>query len=362
MRILVALGTRPEAIKLAPVVLALRARGAEPRVATTGQQEALAAEALAAFGLAPDVALDAPPAARGLSESVAAMLRGLAGVIAEASPGAVVVQGDTASCFAAAFAAFHAGVPVAHVEAGLRSRDLGNPFPEEGYRVAVDGIARWLFAPTAGAAANLSAEEARGARVLVTGNTGVDALLAMRAQVAAERCPVEVPEGRRLVVATLHRRESFGAVLAGLAEALAAIAARPDVVLALPLHPNPAACAPLRARLSGLPRVVLLEALPYPRMVRLLAAASLLLTDSGGLQEEVPALGLPVLVLREVTERPEAVAAGSALLAGTDPARIVALAQALLDDEPRRAAMAVPRFPYGDGQAAVRIAEALLGR
>ncbi|MFN6955772.1 MAG: non-hydrolyzing UDP-N-acetylglucosamine 2-epimerase [Acetobacteraceae bacterium] len=359
MRLLVALGTRPEAIKLAPVVLALRARGAHVRVLTTGQQQALAAEALAAFGLAADVALDAP-AARGLSESVGAMLRGVAAAIADARPDAAVVQGDTASCFAAGFAAFHARVPVAHVEAGLRSRDLENPFPEEGYRVAVDGVARWLFAPTAEAAANLSAEAARGARVLVTGNTGVDALLAMRARVADAPCPVAVPPGARLVVATLHRREAFGPVMEGLAEALAAVASRPDVVLAVPLHSNPAAAAPLAARLSGLPRVVLLDALPYPRMVRLLASAALLLTDSGGLQEEAPALGLPVLVLREVTERPEAVAAGSALLAGTDPARIAALAHALLDDEPRRAAMAVPRFPYGDGRAAERIAEALL--
>lgn len=356
MRLLVALGTRPEAIKLAPVVLALRARGAEARVVTTGQQGALAAEALAAFGIAADAALDAP-AAKGLSESVAAMLRGLGGVIGAERPDAVVVQGDTASCFAAAFAAFHARVPVAHVEAGLRSRNVENPFPEEGYRVAVDGVSRWLFAPTAEAAANLAGH---GARVVVTGNTGVDALLAMRARVAADACPVPIPPGARLVVATLHRREAFGPVMEGLAQALAAVASRPDVVLALPLHSNPAAAAPLRARLSGLPRVALLDALPYPRMVRLLASATLLLTDSGGLQEEAPALGLPVLVLREVTERPEAVAAGSALLAGTVPARIVALANALLDDEARRAAMAVPRFPYGDGRAAERIAAALL--
>lgn len=356
MRLLVALGTRPEAIKLAPVVLALRARGADVRVVTTGQQGAMAAEALAAFGLGADAAL-ATPAARGLSESVAAMLRGVAGVIEAARPDAVVVQGDTASCFAAAFAGFHARVPVAHVEAGLRSRDLDNPFPEEGYRVAVDGVSRWLFAPTAEAAANLASH---GGRVVVTGNTGVDALLAMRARVADAPCPVAVPPGARLVVATLHRREAFGPVMDGLAQALAAVASRPDVVLALPLHSNPAAAAPLRARLAGLPRVVLLDALPYPRMVRLLASATLLLTDSGGLQEEAPALGLPVLVLREVTERPEAVAAGSALLAGTDPARIVALVNALLDDEPRRAAMAVPRFPYGDGHAAERIAEGLL--
>jgi UDP-N-acetylglucosamine 2-epimerase (non-hydrolysing) len=222
----------------------------------------------------------------------------------------------------------------------------------------VDGVSRWLFAPTAEAAANLASQ---GGRAVVTGNTGVDALLAMRARVADAPCPVAVPPGARLVVATLHRREAFGPVMEGLAQALAAIAARPDVVLAVPLHSNPAAAAPLRARLAGLPRVVLLDALPYPRMVRLLASATLLLTDSGGLQEEAPALGLPVLVLREVTERPEAVAAGSALLAGTDPARVIALANALLDDEARRAAMAVPRFPYGDGRAAERIAEALLG-
>jgi UDP-N-acetylglucosamine 2-epimerase (non-hydrolysing) len=360
MRLLVALGTRPEAIKLAPVVLALRARGAAVQVVTTGQQPVLAADALAAFGIAPDVAL-AAPGARGLSDSVAGMLQAIAGAIAEARPDAVVVQGDTASCFAAGFAAFHARVPVAHVEAGLRSGRLDNPFPEEGYRIAVDGIARWLFAPTEPAAAHLSAEAARGAEILVTGNTGVDALLAMRARVAGDPCPVPLPAGARLVVATLHRREAFGRVMDGLAEALARIASRQDVMLALPLHSNPAAAAPLAARLSGLPRVTLLDALPYPRMVRLLASAALLLTDSGGLQEDAPALGLPVLVLRDTTERPEAIAAGSALLAGTDPERIVTLANRLLADEPRRAAMAVPRFPYGDGQAAGRIAAALLG-
>jgi UDP-N-acetylglucosamine 2-epimerase (non-hydrolysing) len=360
MRLLVALGTRPEAIKLAPVVLALRARGAAVQVVTTGQQPALAAEALAAFGIAADVAMDAQ-AASGLSNSVAAMLRGVAGAIEAARPDAVVVQGDTASCFAAAFAAFHARVPVAHVEAGLRSHDVANPFPEEGYRVAVDGLSRWLFAPTERAAANLSAEAARGARILVTGNTGVDALLATQARVADDPCPVPLPAGARLVVATLHRREAFGPVMDGLAEALARIASRQDVMLALPLHSNPAAAGPIYARLSGLPRVALLDALPYPRMVRLLASATLLLTDSGGLQEEAPALGLPVLVLREVTERPEALDAGAALLAGTEPRRIAMLANMLLDDEPRRAAMAAPRFPYGDGCAAERIAAALLG-
>lgn len=359
MRLLLALGTRPEAIKLAPLVPALRARGARVRLLTTGQQSALAAEALAAFGLAADVALAPPP--KGLSDSLAAMLRGAAAAIAAEAPEMVVVQGDTASAFAAALAAFHARVPLAHVEAGLRSGDLADPFPEEGYRIAIDALAHWLFAPTEGAAANLAAEAARGARVLVTGNTGVDALLRMRERVADDPLPVPLPAGARLVVATLHRRESFGPRMAGLAEALAAIAARPDVLLVLPLHPNPAAAEPLAARLAGLPRVRLLPPLPYPAMVRLLSAAVLLLTDSGGLAEEAPALGLPTLILRERTERPEAIAAGAALLAGTDPAGIAALAHALLEDEARRAAMAVPRLPYGDGQAAERIAAALLG-
>lgn len=364
-RVMAVFGTRPEAIKMLPVVTALRARpGVETLTCSTGQHAGMLDEVMEEAGERCDVALDLLAPGQGLSRLAARAIEGLAGVIEAARPDMVLVHGDTTTAFAGALAAFHARVPVGHVEAGLRSGSLDHPFPEEFNRRAVDAMAELLFAPTDGAAANL-----RGVagKVVVTGNTGIDALLGATTRLAEnaalrEAADAALPRqqpGRRLVVATAHRRECQGPALEGICDALLALATRPDVQVAFPVHPNPAIAGPVTRRLSGRDNIHLLPPLPYLPMVRLLSRAALLLTDSGGLQEEAPALGLPVLVLREVTERPEALAAGAARLVGTCPARIVAEAARLLDHPGHHAAMARPVFPFGDGQAAERIAAAV---
>lgn len=265
----------------------------------------------------------------------------------------VLVQGDTSSAWAAALAAAGLGVAVGHVEAGLRSGDPRTPWPEERNRTQIDAVATLLFAPGAAAAANLAGAHGR---IVVTGNTGIDALLETRA-----RQPLTLHDSaRKLILVTCHRREAIPH-LADLGAALLRIAARPDVDLLLPVHGNPAIGAPIRALLGGHPRIRLVAPLPYPELVRMMDIAHLLLTDSGGLQEEAPALGLPTLVLRAITERPEPVASGNARLVGLDPDRIVGEVFGLLDDPAAHAAMARPSFPYGRGDAAQRIADAIDG-
>lgn len=366
-RILVVLGTRPEAIKLLPVVDALRAQpGLSPITCSTGQHGALLDAVLAEWGAHCDLDLRVMAPGQSLSQLTARLLGATAEAIAHTRPDLVLVQGDTATAFAGAVAAHQAGLPVGHVEAGLRSGDLRNPWPEEFHRVAIDAVAALRFAPTEAAAANLRAEYGTG-RVVVTGNTGIDALLAaarrldtdpaLAARVAAS-LPPPAP-ARRLLLVTAHRRENLGPPLAGICTAVAALAARGDVEIAWPLHPNPGVCDAVRARLDGLPRVHLLPPLSYLQTVMLMRRSSFLLTDSGGLQEEAPALGRPVLVLRNRTERPEIVAAGAAQLVGTQADDILGGATALLDDADRYAAMARPVFPYGDGRAAERIAAAI---
>ncbi|MGG5888676.1 non-hydrolyzing UDP-N-acetylglucosamine 2-epimerase [Falsiroseomonas sp. HC035] len=355
-RVLVVFGTRPEAIKMMPVLAALRARpGVAALACATGQHGTLVADVLAEFDERADIDLGAMPAGIGLPLLTGYLLTALAAAIAAAAPDLVLVQGDTLSAFAAALAAHQAQVPVGHVEAGLRSGDLANPWPEEFHRVAIDALAALRFAPTAAAAANLAAEYGSG-RVLVTGNTGIDALFRARRTGVV---PIAVPQGRRLLLVTVHRRENWGAPLARVAEAVATLARRGDVEVAWPLHPNPQVRGPVKARLGGLPGIHLLGPLPFCDNVALMRAAHLVLTDSGGMQEEAPALGRPVLVLREVTERPEVVEAGAALLVGTATGSILAAAGRLLDDPALYATMARPVFPYGDGQAARRIAEAV---
>jgi UDP-N-acetylglucosamine 2-epimerase (non-hydrolysing) len=281
-------------------------------------------------------------------------------VLAADPPALAIVQGDTTTTMAGALAAFYRGVPVAHVEAGLRTFDLARPFPEELNRVVAGRIATLHFAPTEQARRNLVAEGTPAERVYVTGNTGIDAVLHVASALEQGSLPggewAWRDVGRKLVVVTAHRRESFGAGIEGICNALTELARRPDVEIAYPVHRNPNVLGPVTERLSGRENIVLLPPLDYRLMVDLMRSAHLLLTDSGGIQEEGPSLGKPVLVLRETTERPEAVEAGTVKLVGTDAAKIVAEAARLLDDEEERRRMSRIHNPYGDGRASQRIA------
>ncbi|MDR6788260.1 UDP-N-acetylglucosamine 2-epimerase (non-hydrolyzing) [Sphingomonas sp. BE138] len=367
-RLLVIVGTRPEVVKMAPVIAALRAQTAvSTRVLSTGQHRTLLDQALAAFGIVPDVDLGLMRDGQPLDAALAALLVGIGAVLEQERPDRVVVHGDTLTMLAGTLAAHLRGVPVAHVEAGLRSGDLSAPWPEEASRRVGGVIADLHFAPTEAAAAALRGENVPGSTIHLTGNTVADALQAMRARLAADPmlgatiAPVLAHcAGRRVVTVTVHRRENHGAPLRHIATALAQLAARPDVIVVLPLHPNPVVAGVLRDALAAHPAVTLLPPLDYPAFVRLMAASTLILTDSGGVQEEAPALGVPVLVLRDATERPEGVAAGGVRIVGTDPVRIVAAATELLDDPDAYAAMAVTRDCYGDGRAATRIADILV--
>ncbi|WP_156678704.1 non-hydrolyzing UDP-N-acetylglucosamine 2-epimerase [Sphingomonas profundi] len=357
LRLLTIAGTRPEAIKLAPLALAAAARpGIDHRLVATGQHGALFHDALAAFHVAADADMRLLVQGQSIEALAALVGEGVARAIADVRPHVLLVQGDTTSAWAAARAAYALGVPVGHIEAGLRSGDMASPWPEERNRVEIDALATLLFAPTHGAAANLAGEPGIAGEVAVTGNTGIDALLAIHARPPA---PAIRPGARRLILATTHRRENIGAGIAGICAALRALARRPDVDIVLPVHPNPAVQAQILAALSGCARIDLPPALDYPAMVRLMARAHLILSDSGGVQEEAPALGVPLLVLRENSERPEVLESGNARLVGTDPARILAAAEAILDDPAAHAAMARPAFPYGRGDAAERILDAI---
>ncbi|PTD26318.1 UDP-N-acetylglucosamine 2-epimerase (non-hydrolyzing) [Sphingomonas fennica] len=357
MRLLSVVGTRPEAIKIAPIARAAAARPAiDHRLVATGQHRELFDDMAAAFGLTVDRNLalgETGQTIEALEQRIAAALPALAD---ELRPDMILVQGDTTSAWGSALAAHRLGMAVGHVEAGLRSHDLALPFPEERNRVEIDAVSTLLFAPTATARANLEAEPAVTGRIHVTGNTGIDALLWMRGMAAGHRLH---DGGRRLVLVTCHRRENIGAGIAGICEALRRLARRPDVRIVLPLHPNPSVRAGIREALAGIANIELLDPLDYPTMVRMMDGAHLILSDSGGLQEEAPALGVPLLVLRDNSERPEALATGNIALVGTDPDRIVAAATRLLDNPAAYAAMAVPAYPYGRGDAAERILDAI---
>ncbi|MCS6853726.1 MAG: UDP-N-acetylglucosamine 2-epimerase (non-hydrolyzing) [Elioraea sp.] len=364
--VLVVFGTRPEAIKMLPVVAALTARARfRVLVCLTGQHRDLVSPVLDLFGRVADRDLALMTPEQSLPGLTARVLTGVAEVIAETRPDLVLVHGDTTTTLGAALAAFYARVPLGHVEAGLRSFDPARPWPEEFNRVAVDALADLLFAPTEGAAENLRREYARRGRIVVTGNTGIDSLLAVANRLATDpalrasvaRALPALDPSRRLILVTAHRRESFGSGLAGICSGLVALAARGDVEIVWPLHPNPAVRAPVASVLAASPAVRLIGPVGYAEMVALMQRAAVILTDSGGIQEEAPALGRPVLVLREVTERPEALATGAVRLVGTEPGRIVAEAARLLDDADAYARAAQPVFPYGDGRAAERIVE-----
>ena len=363
--ILVAFGTRPEAVKLAPVLALLRQDPHLQALAVaTGQHRDLVQAALDPFGLVPDIVLDVMRPGQDLPSLTARLLGAMAGVIAESRPQLVMVQGDTTTTFAAALAAFYDRVPVAHVEAGLRTGDMGAPFPEEANRRLVGVLADLHFAPTPGARASLVAEGVPPERILVTGNTAVDALHHVAGLPDDGRCPVllALDEARPIVLATAHRRENQGEPLARLCRALARLVQlRPDVQVVLPVHPSPAVRGVVEPLLADVPGIRLVAPLDYVALVGIMRRAALVITDSGGLQEEAPALGVPVLVCREATERPEGIACGLATLVGTDEAAIVSHALEILgspDSARRTSPGALRPSPYGDGRASVRIVEA----
>lgn len=364
---LVIVGTRPEAIKLAPLVIALRERAVlDVTVCSTGQHRELLDGALADFGLVADIDLGLMQPGQRPEAVVAAALPALTAVIAAARPAGVVVQGDTASAYAGAQAGAYAQLPVVHVEAGLRSGNA-EPFPEELHRRLIGQLATLHFAPTAAARAALLSEGVAATAIAMPGNTGIDALRLTAARLAADPAlhrlaAAQLPPtdlALPLLLVTVHRRESHGPRLLAVAAALQRLAATAKVQIVIPVHPHPAVRDTLIRRLGGLPRIHLSPPLSYLAFVVLLQRARLVLTDSGGVQEEAPALGCPVLVLRATTERPEGVDAGGAQLVGTDADAIVDAVRRLLDDARHHAAMATPRFPYGDGYAADRIAAIL---
>ncbi len=365
-RVLCVFGTRPEAIKMAPVVRALAAPSSdlEPVVCATDQHREMLDQVLGFFDLRPDHRLGVMRANQTPSEVMARVLERLPAVLDSVRPALVLVQGDTTTTLAAALAAFHARIPVGHVEAGLRTHRLDSPFPEEANRRLVGTLARWHFAPTAQARDQLLHEHVPASHVVVTGNPVVDALLWAVERLAGRsgglRLPVDA--GRRLVLVTAHRRESFGTPLRELCRALRELADRnPDVELVYPVHLNPQVQSAVRHVLQGHPRIHLLPPLRYWELVGLLRRCHLVLTDSGGIQEEAPALGKPVLVLRDTTERGEGIAAGTARLVGTSRRRIVAETERLLHDRAAYDAMARAHNPYGDGRASERIVGVLRG-
>ncbi|WP_375249315.1 non-hydrolyzing UDP-N-acetylglucosamine 2-epimerase [Sphingomonas sp.] len=363
-RIMVVFGTRPEAIKMAPVVAALRAHDTlDVRVVVTAQHRALLDQVLAIAGIAPDIDLDLMQAGQSLHQLAARIVTALGEAIARERPDRLIVHGDTLTTMAASLAAYLHRVPVAHVEAGLRSGDLLSPWPEEGNRRLTGVLTDLHFAPTEQAAAALRAENVAPDTIHVTGNTVIDALLAMRARIARDPALAAGLDslaarfaGKRIIGVTTHRRENFGDAMAQVARAIEQIAAREDVAVIFPVHPNPAVRPVMTAALGAHPRIALIDPLDYPHFVRLMAMSHVMLTDSGGVQEEAPSLGVPVLVMRDTTERPEGVAAGTAALVGTDADTIVNRMLSLLDDDDAHAAMARAHNPYGDGRAAERIA------
>jgi UDP-N-acetylglucosamine 2-epimerase (non-hydrolysing) len=356
VKIVCVVGTRPEAVKMAPVILALQAQPwVQTRVLATAQHRHMLDQVLAAFGIQPDIDLDMMQPNQDLATLTARMLSSMDAVLKAEKPFAVLAQGDTTTVLVSALASFYLGIPFGHVEAGLRTGDFQRPFPEEMNRVLAGRLARWHFAPTESARDNLL-REGMTEGVHVTGNTVIDALQAMASRTDAS--PVEA--GRRMILVTAHRRESFGAPLVAVCTAIRRIVdANADVEVLYPVHPNPNVRRTVDEMLGQHPRIRLVEPLDYQPFVAAMKAAYLILTDSGGVQEEAPALGKPVLVLREETERPEAVAAGVVQLVGTNTAAIVGAVQQLLDNPAAYRAMAKGVSPYGDGHAAARIVEVL---
>jgi UDP-N-acetylglucosamine 2-epimerase (non-hydrolysing) len=365
VRVLFVFGTRPEAIKLCPVLLQLRSQPSdfETRVCVTGQHRQMLDQVLSVFGVQPDRDLDLMLPGQTLFQSTSRILAALEPVMDAEKPDIVLVQGDTTTTLCGALAAFYARVPIGHVEAGLRTGDMAQPFPEEMNRVLAGRLASLHFAPTAAAAGNLLTEGVAESAITVTGNSGIDAVLYVRDGLESGKLlPAGLPAldpSRKLIVVTAHRRESFGGGFDRICAALARLAQRPDVQIVYPVHRNPNVLEPVSRWLAGLPNVSLIEPLEYVPFVDLMRKAYLLITDSGGIQEEGPSLGKPVLVMRDKTERPEAVAAGTVKLVGADEEAIVEAASRLLEDRTVYDAMARVHNPYGDGRASRRIAGAI---
>jgi UDP-N-acetylglucosamine 2-epimerase (non-hydrolysing) len=365
IRTLFVFGTRPEAIKLCPVVNHLRSRPEfEVSVCVTAQHRGLLDQVLAAFEVVPDFDLDLMLPDQTLAQSTSRIVAGLDPVLRSVAPDMLLVQGDTTTTFCGALAGFYQKLPVGHVEAGLRTWDIWQPFPEEMNRLLATRLATLHFAATDWAAGNLFAEGVPADRVAVTGNTGIDAVLFVRDKLEQGKLHgldwPQLDPARKLIVVTAHRRESFGEGFEHICAALARLAERPDVQIVYPVHPNPNVQAPVRRHLTGRPNVLLVDPLEYVPFVDLMRRAWILITDSGGVQEEGPSLGKPILVLRAKTERPEAVQAGTVKLVGTDEDAIVREAARLLEDRPEYERMARVHNPYGDGRASGRIADLIV--
>jgi UDP-N-acetylglucosamine 2-epimerase (non-hydrolysing) len=372
------IGTRPEAVKMAPILLRLgQTPGVRCHVCVTGQHREMLDQVLDVFGIVADTDLNLMRPGQTLAGLSARAIEALDSFYAELQPNLVLVQGDTTTVFCATLAAFYRRIPVGHVEAGLRTWNLESPYPEEANRVLTSRLATLHFAPTDWARDNLLREGVDPERIVVTGNSGIDALFLTLERLEARRAEGKGPavppwwvegDGRRMVLITAHRRENFGPAFLAVCEAIADLAGRfPDVQFVYPVHRNPNVTTPARAVLGNAsdPRLkagnmTLIEPLAYPEFVTAMAASTLILTDSGGVQEEAPSLGKPVLVLRDTTERPEAVAAGTVRLVGTDRAAIVNEVTTLLTDPAARDRMARAHNPYGDGRAAGRTVERCL--
>lgn len=353
------IGTRPEAIKMAPVILALQKEPwANVRVLATAQHRHMLDQVNQFFGIEPAIDLDIMRPNQTLTTLTARLLLDLDDVLQAENPDAVLVQGDTTTVMTVALACFYHRIPIGHVEAGLRTWNMQNPFPEEANRVITGILAKWHFAPTEGSRQNLLKEGIADTEILVTGNTVIDALLMSAAKEL--EIGIEIPPDKRLVLVTSHRRENFGEPFRNICRALRTLAENnPGVQFLYPVHPNPNIKNLAHEFLAGLPNFILCEPLDYAPFIAAMKRSYIILTDSGGVQEEAPALGKPVLVLRDETERPEAVEQGVVKLVGPNYERIVEEAQRLLDDESAYRAMARGISPYGDGQAAGRIVQAL---
>nr|WP_269458644.1 UDP-N-acetylglucosamine 2-epimerase (non-hydrolyzing) [Sterolibacterium denitrificans] len=370
MKVLSIFGTRPEAIKMAPLALALAADGRfDARVCVTAQHREMLDQVLGLFALTPDYDLDIMQPGQDLTDITSVILQGMKGVLSDCQPDIVLVHGDTATTFAATLAAYYQQIPVAHVEAGLRTGNLYSPWPEEANRKLTSALAVLHFAPTELSKANLLREGIAPESIVVTGNTVIDALLDvvnklerddnLRAQAAAPTAFLDA--ARRIILVTGHRRESFGGGFERICQALIEVARQhPEVDIVYPVHLNPNVCEPVNRLLKGIANIHLIEPLDYLPFVHLMSRAHFILTDSGGIQEEAPSLGKPVLVMRDTTERPEAIEAGTVELVGTHTDAICQQINRLLQDQQAYSSMAMAHNPYGDGKACDRIRQVLI--